>query len=548
MIFVVYTKENRVEKIDFLFVHVPKKSSFYKPLNEFMNITFMPMGVFAMSDYLCRNGFASQIVHLGVEWIEDHNFSLIEWLKDKQVKVIGMPIHWHYQSYDTIEVAKKIKERYPNIFIVLGGFTASFFAKEILENFSCIDAVVRGDGEKPVVALMQEITGGATNLAAVPNLSWRSGQNIIENPLSYVADKKDIDELDFTNLKLLKNYPTYVRSFSFPLAWMKNFPAEKNIKHHSIGTSLFPLALGRGCPVNCSFCGGSYEGQLIISGRKKVIFRDPEKVVESMVQAKAYGYQTMSLCFDPTPKDDRYFIDLFKRIREKNLGLDWYFECWSLPTRRFAEAFKETFPGKYSILAISAESSSERVRKLNKGFFYTNKELFETLDFMKEKNIYLDMFFTVGIPHETIEEAMQTKEMMRTIKKRYGKILKRMMVWTIQIEPGAPQFLHPDKYGIVSDRSTFMDFYRSHGGQDSDTYSALGYYNNTFFTNLPGKYSAHEFSEEMQKLKCEHFCFLHPDARKYNTPLKGRMYCKYRALYWKLRGLDKKPKQRDVFT
>jgi hypothetical protein len=52
----------------------------------------------------------------------------------------------------------------------------------------------------------------------------------------------------------------------------------------------------------------------------------------------------------------------------------------------------------------------------------------------------------------------------------------------------------------------------------------------------------------MQKMKCEHFCFLHPDASKYNTPLKGRMYCKYRALYWKLRGLDKKPKQRDVFT
>ena len=40
-----------VEQIDFLFVHVPKKSSFYKPLGEFMNITFMPMGIFAMSDY-----------------------------------------------------------------------------------------------------------------------------------------------------------------------------------------------------------------------------------------------------------------------------------------------------------------------------------------------------------------------------------------------------------------------------------------------------------------------------------------------------------------
>jgi len=537
-----------VEQIDFLFVHVPKKSSFYKPLGDFMNITFMPMGIFAMSDFLNRNGFSSQIVHLGVEWIEDTGFSLIEWLKDKQVKVIGMPIHWHYQAYDTMDVAKKIKAQYPGIRIVLGGFTASFFAREILENFSCIDAVVRGDGERPVVEFMKALSGGDADFSPVPNLTWRRGAEIVENPLSYVAEKKDLDELNFTNLKLLKNYPTYVRSFSFPLAWMKNFSPERNVKHHSIGTSLFPLAIGRGCPVNCSFCGGSYEGQLIISGRKKVVFREPEKVVESMEQAKSYGYQTMSVCYDPTPKDDRYFQELFKLIRKKNLGLDWYFECWALPTKRFMEAFKETFPGKYSILAISAESSAERVRKLNKGFFYSNKELYETLDFMKEKNIFLDMFFTVGIPHETIEEAMQTKEMMATISHRYKKILKRMMVWTIQIEPGAPQFLHPEKYGIVSDRSTFMDFYRSHGGQDSDTYSALGYYNNTFFTGAAKQYNAHEFSEEMQKLKCDHFCFLHPDASKYNTPFKGRMYCTYRSLYWKLKGLDKKPAKRDVFT
>jgi hypothetical protein len=52
----------------------------------------------------------------------------------------------------------------------------------------------------------------------------------------------------------------------------------------------------------------------------------------------------------------------------------------------------------------------------------------------------------------------------------------------------------------------------------------------------------------MQKLKCDHFCFLHPDARKYNTPFKGRVYCTYRSLYWKLKGLDKKPAKRDVFT
>lgn len=537
-----------MKHIDFLFVHVPKKSSYYKPLNDFMNITFMPMGLFALSDLLNREGFSSQIIHLGVEWIEDRSFSIIEWLKDKKVKVIGMPIHWHYQSYDTIEVAKKIKEAYPDIFIVLGGYTASFFAAEILDKFSCIDAVIRGDGEQPVLNLMQAIEHGNKSLGSVSNLTWRTNGKILENPLSYVANKEDLDQLNFTNLKLLQNYSTYVKSFSFPLAWMKNIPAEKNIKHHSIGTSLFPLAIGRGCPVNCSFCGGSHMAQGIISGRKKLAFRSPEKVVESMQEAKSYGYQTMSVCFDPTPKDDRYFIDLFSQIRKKDLGLDWYFECWALPTPRFMEAFKETFPGKYSILALSAESASERVRKLNKGFFYTNKEMFEALDFMRARQIHTDIFFTVGIPFEKAEEALQTKKMMRTISHRYKDILKRMMVWTVQMEPAAPQFINPETYEIVSDRKSFMDFYLAHEGNASDTYSALGYYNSSFFNQGHRDGSAHEFSEEMQKFKCKHFCFLHPDASKYNTPLKGRMYCKYRSIYWRLKGLGQKPAKRDSFV
>lgn len=536
-----------MEQIDFLFVHVPKKSSYYKPLNDFMNITFMPMGLLALSDLLCSKGHSSQIVHLGVEWIENPHFSIVEWLKDKRVKIIGLPIHWHYQSYDTIEVAQRIKQSYPNIFIVLGGFTASFFAGEILEQFPSIDAVIRGDGEQPVLQLAQEMKNSRPNLAAIPNLTWRKDAEVVENALSYVAEKTDMDQLNFTNFKLLKNHPTYVKSFSFPLAWMKNFTAEENIKHHSIGTSLFPLAIGRGCPVNCSFCGGSHLAQKIISGRKKVIFRSPEKVVESMEEAKSYGYQTMSVCFDPTPKDDHYFIELFKLIRKKNLGLAWYFECWAVPTRAFMAAFKETFPAEYSILAFSPESAAERVRKLNKGFFYTNQELFDVLDFMQKEQIYADIFFTVGIPFETAAEALQTKEMMRMIRRRYKKILKRMMVWTIQVEPGAPQFISPEKYGIVSDRKTFMDFYRAHGGANSDTYSALGYFNNCFFNDEERQWTAHQFSEEMQKLKCKHFCFLHPDANKYNTPLKGRMYCTYRSMYWKLKGLGGKPPKRDVF-
>lgn len=543
-----------MEKIDCLFVHVPKKSSYYKPLDEFMCINYIPMGVFALSDLLVREGYRSRIVHLGVEWIEDREFSLIDWLADKDVTMIGLPLHWHYQSFDVLDVAAKIRARYPDIFLFLGGYTSSYFAREILEQFPAIDAVIRGDGENPLLALTEAMKarpwlrtgkGWRPDLSKVLNLAWRRGNEVVVNPIEYVATTADLDRLNFTHLSLLQNYPTYVRSFSLPLAWSKYFTVEENFQHVSIKTTLFPLCIGRGCPVECSFCGGSASALYTLGGRKEVVFRSPEKVIDSILEAQAYGYKTMQVCFDPTPHDDTYFVELFRQIRERKIEIDWYFECWALPTERFVREFKRTFPGENTILAISPESGSERIRCLNKGFTYTNEEMFAVLDLARELDLAVDIFFTIGIAHDTMEEAMRTKEIMADIYRRYPN-LKRLMVWSIQLEPGAPQFEQPEKYGIERERTCFMDFYRSHSGLFSDTYSALGYRSRSFFIDREGP-SGKNFAEQLQEIKCDQFCFLHPDPRYFNPPEEGRQYCEERMTEWKARGRGRPPATRDVF-
>ena len=83
-----------------MFVQMLKKSSYYKPLDELMCMTFPDGGVFALSDLLMREGYRSQIVHLGVEWIDAPKFSPIDWLGDKEVPGIGLPLHCHFRSFD----------------------------------------------------------------------------------------------------------------------------------------------------------------------------------------------------------------------------------------------------------------------------------------------------------------------------------------------------------------------------------------------------------------------------------------------------------------
>ena len=172
---------------------------------------FMAMGVFALAETLQANGYSSKIIHLGVEKIVNSEFSIREYLKNHDVSVIGLSLHWHYQSSRCISLANEIKSINPNIKTILGGFTASFFAKEIMRDYKNVDFIVRGDAEIPLLGLMKGITEDRTDFSDVPNLSWRDKGLVIHNEQSYVATGKDLDKMGFTSFKLLENFDIYSR-------------------------------------------------------------------------------------------------------------------------------------------------------------------------------------------------------------------------------------------------------------------------------------------------------------------------------------------------
>ena len=552
---------------EILFLHVPKFSSFYKPLDEFMNITYMPMGVFAMADLLTREKKSVQIVHLGIEWILDHDFSIVEFIRSKSnIKVVYMPLFWHYQSYDVINVASKIKAAFPDIFIILGGFTSSYFAEEIVAEFSFIDGVIKGYAEKPIIDLTRVITAGAgaagsagksggsvsSGLPVVQNLVLSNGTKLRSMAVpggdcssgryrampeayeDYVTGEKMFNSLRFSALPLLKNFGYYVKLFSFPLAYSKNLSMADNIKYNNMGLKMFPVEVGRGCVTSCTWCAGCAPNQKKMNFTTGVMWRDPEKVADTIEESLTFGYKTFAVCYDVDPEKQSYYLDLFDVIKRRKLKCGLYFECYALPAPGFIEKFSETFDLAQSVVAISPECGNEEVRRRNKGFYFSNSDLFNSIESLEKRNIRTDIFFTMGIPFENIKTLYDTKKMILTIDSKF-KNIGRMMSWGVQIEPGSPIFENPALYGAVTDRKTFMDFYRIHSGKSSDTYSALGYSIENYFLDNE-LYTPEEFSEKIMKIKCADFCFLHDNCALYNLPWKGRLTCSARALKFRLKG------------
>lgn len=535
------------DPLDFLFVHVPKASNYYPLLDEFVSINYLPMGVFGLCDLLNRNGTSSGILHLGLETILDRDFSIARHVEERAIPWVGMSLHWHYQAFDVIDVAQKIKARSPRTKIVLGGFTATRFAREILADHPEIDCVLQGDSEKGILELARAWRGGDRDLSAVSNCAWRREGAVVDNGITYVADAASLEGIDYAHLELLSHFEQYRDYYKAPFIWPVNASIEENTKRRVGGAAtVFPLLVGRGCPVDCSFCGGSRSAQRRLCGRKVSFFRRrPGAVVDTMERAIAQGYESFIVCFDPTPANDAYYLELFAEVRRRGLRCGMGFEAWGLPTRALIRDFRETFVREASYVALSPETGSEEIRKRNKGFFYTNDRLHEVMGWLEEEGVPAVVYLACGLPGETSAHLEETHAFAADLRRRYPRILSNVLLFPVQIEPGAPLFEEPDAHGVVTSRRGFRDFLEHHGNPGQEPYAELGYATDAL---VEAGADVGRFTEYLRQMRCDRFCLVEPKLLGMRLPnVFGKAWCSLRHGMWKRKGFGERPRERATF-
>lgn len=500
---------------------------------------FMPMGLLAIADYSSQNGYKTQVLHLGVEKINNHRFSIVEYVKEASPKVIGMSLHWHQQSYDVIETARRIKLDNPGVFIVLGGLTCSFFYQDIMTNFDWIDGVIRGDGEIPFLKLTQELFKDNRDLGSIPNLSWRDAGRISTNEASFVAQSHDLNNFNFTNFGLLKNRKLCTEYIKIPWFWINGFNKWMNYRFTQI-KKVFPLPMFRGCPVDCSFCGGSKSSQELIYGRKDVAVRSIDKAIESIKEAKRYGYEVIfieHLCLD---QREIYFKSLFNKIKDEGIEISCIMECGPLPSREVIKIFKDTFSESHSMILLTPESASEKIRKLNKGFYFSNDELMETLQYMRSLKIPAELCFALGLPWETTSDIEETKKFQRVLKNKFKQYVT-MRTQIIELDPGSLMYTNPQNYNIVNEKKYFLDFYyENKNWKNSPPLVKLGYYHCIPDTKqkVNIKNGLNPLEKELDAFMCRYFCRIANLIETNNIFFEklisflSKLFCRFVHFYW----------------
>ncbi|MBY8989628.1 MAG: cobalamin-dependent protein [Candidatus Lokiarchaeota archaeon] len=442
-----------MKSFDVIFIHPPRvlNPDHKKRAKTVRSVyLFIPMGIFAIADTLEREGFGVKIVNYPLERYLNPNWSLKDYLRTIDFKICGIDLHWIHNAHGAIEIARIVKEEKPNVKVILGGFSASYFHTQILKYYRSIDGIIRGEGEIPLLKYVQNINQNHP-LDSVPNFSYRNSSNHIKtNPLSYTA--KTLDNLNFTNVSLLKNAKHYFEDCSKVMGISVNLP------------------IGRGCPFNCPFCGGGQRALQNLSGRDKVILRSPEKVIDDITFIKdTYKVQSLFFGHGAYPANLKYWKTLFGLIQKEKLDIGADLEIWRLPfPKEMWKIFSKTFSRRYSSVGISPRTLSSKVHqkiaKICDPTFKFPENQIE--DLIKNANLFrrtLRIWLTVGFPFQTRLDVQKDFNFGVKCMLKYGRtILKPITIMSepYHIFPGSPAFESPKIFDINLKYNSFPQLER----------------------------------------------------------------------------------------
>jgi radical SAM superfamily enzyme YgiQ (UPF0313 family) len=139
--------------------------------------------------------------------------------------VVGISSLFSAYHREVLRCAQAVKQRI-GVPVVIGGSHASAAPHSLLGS-SAVDYVVRGEGERPLVALLAALRDGG-DLSRVPGLAWRRDGRVVLNPQQ---DNFPLEELDYPDLGDLD-------------------PGRYRLGKKNLAT----IVTSRGCPHRCAFC------------------------------------------------------------------------------------------------------------------------------------------------------------------------------------------------------------------------------------------------------------------------------------------------------
>ncbi|NWG01416.1 MAG: TIGR04190 family B12-binding domain/radical SAM domain protein [Syntrophaceae bacterium] len=431
--------------IDLILLHPPTLYDFrnrpgiHGPISDVVPSTpifeMYPIGFASLSEYLERHGLKVRIINVALKMLKDGKFDVERLLQKNKPVAFGIDLHWMAHVQGALALAEIIKRFHPDIPVILGGLSATYYHEEILRQYPYIDFVVRGDStEKPLLQLIQAIKTDK-NFKNIPNLTCRDGEKGIQvNPLTHVPE--DLNEITIDYRHIMKKVVRYIDPTGYqPFIDWYTYPV----------TAVFTC---RGCTFSCKTCGGSSPTFRAMANRRKPAYRHPQLLAQDIFNISDHLHAPIMIIGDIFQAGEEYGFTFLKEMRRRRVTNHIAFEFFTPPSKAQLERIAESIPN-FNI-EISPESHDEEVRKAF-GRPYNNPSLERMIaDAIDLGSKRIDLFFMTGLPKQTYSSVLETVEYCRLLLERfrsYHQLFPFISPLAPFLDPGSMVFEAPENYG-----------------------------------------------------------------------------------------------------
>ena len=377
-------------------------------------ITDMPLGVMSLSAYLKKHAAVkTELIDFNVElnktdFFEFNSFAeffdahLSQWRRSsvRPPGIIGISALFTPSYQNMVQIARSCRKVFPDSLIVAGGGVPTNMYKEIFATCESFDALCLGEGEKPLLRLI-EATDGRGFLEE--DSSWITRQKV-QNGDSFQYDFiENLDEIPFLDYEIfdLDNYTLNPTISAYP-----------TVDSRRRG---FPLMTSRGCTHHCCFCAAH-----TVRGRKMRYYGIERLRLDLERLRKEYGAETIIFQDDHFMADKQRAHEVIGILRE--LGMTGFFpnslDLYALD-RKILEALKSVGVNQ---LVLAIESGSNRVLKeiMHKPLNLSIVE--RVVKDCRELGIYTDVNILIGLPGETGGDIEDARIFLRSVGANWFRI------------------------------------------------------------------------------------------------------------------------------
>jgi anaerobic magnesium-protoporphyrin IX monomethyl ester cyclase len=340
------------------------------PTKPYQHMPFPPLGLGYLAAVLEKNQYEVDVIDCQALDLTYEEFR--SQVSKRQPHIVGTTstTRTYNSGLKIIKIAKKV---HPNCLTIFGGSHVTFWDENALRECPSLDIVVRKEGEKTVLEIVQRVEAGQSYQDVI-GITCRKDGKILKNP-----DRPYIENLD---------------ELPFPARHL--WPIEEMRKIEDV----FYLTTSRGCVYWCEFCAA-----VRMFGRR-YRFRSSKNVVDELeFLNKTYNATQFTFCDDAFTVDQHRTEELCKAIKDRGLKIKW--NCGTRVDMITKELLLKMRSAGCVSVWFGVESGSQHVlNEMRKGI--STEQTIRAISWVRELGLKPVPNALIGFPGETVESAWRT--------------------------------------------------------------------------------------------------------------------------------------------